>query len=104
MPGAPAARVPTAVDAAANDYAQRLLELSPTLATSLGIRAVFDLMPTATITDWENIAGRMANVPAALDGYIASLREGRARGLVAAARQVRTVIEQTTAYAAADGF
>lgn len=179
--GAPAAaRVPSAIDAAANAYAQRLLELSPTLATSLGvpgheteyddyspagaeafaaaarqalerlqgltpaddvdrvtldamrerlgldleihatgwnlaelnniaspaqgIRAVFDLMPAATVEDWENIAGRMASVPGAIEGYISSLRAGRDRGLVAAARQVQAVIEQTTAYAAEDGF
>ncbi|NKX53374.1 DUF885 domain-containing protein [Arthrobacter mobilis] len=175
-----AARVPSAIDEAANGYTRRLLELSPTLATSLGIpgrdteyddyspagveafaaaarqalarldglepaddvdrvtldamrerlgldleihgtgwnlaelnniaspaqgiRAVFDLMPAATTGDWENIAGRMANVPEAVGGYIASLRAARDRGLVAAVRQIRAVIEQATAYAAGDGF
>lgn len=68
------------------------------------IRAVFDLMPTGTEKDWEHIAGRARNVPAAIGGYIESLRQARDAGLVAAARQVRLVIEQANKYAAADGF
>ncbi|KII26852.1 hypothetical protein M707_25400, partial [Arthrobacter sp. AK-YN10] len=38
------------------------------------IRAVFDLMPTDTVEQWEHIAGRAANVPEAIAGYISSLR------------------------------
>jgi len=68
------------------------------------IRAIFDLMPTATEQDWEHIAGRAQNVPAAVEGYIESLRLARDAGRVAAARQVNIVIEQATKYAAADGF
>lgn len=68
------------------------------------IRAVFDLMPTDTVEQWEHIAGRAANVPEAIAGYISSLRAGAAAGKVSAARQVRIVIDQTSRYAAADGF
>ncbi|KNC18796.1 hypothetical protein AC792_10215 [Arthrobacter sp. RIT-PI-e] len=68
------------------------------------IRAIFDLMPTATAGDLSHIAGRMANIPDALDGYISSLRAGRERGLVAARRQVLIVIEQSTKYAEDGGF
>ncbi|WP_045730918.1 DUF885 domain-containing protein [Pseudarthrobacter chlorophenolicus] len=68
------------------------------------IRAIFDLMPTATEQDWEHIAGRAQNVPAAVEGYIESLRLARDAGRVAAARQVNIVIEQATKYAAPDGF
>ena len=68
------------------------------------IRAIFDLMPTDTVEQWGHIAGRAANVPGAIDGYISSLRAGAAAGKVAAARQVRIVIEQTGRYAAPDGF
>ncbi len=68
------------------------------------IRAIFDLMPTATTTDWEHIAGRAHNIGGAIDGYIESLRAAKADGKVSAARQVRIVIEQTTKYAAEDGF
>ncbi len=69
-----------------------------------GIRAIFDLMPTDSVQDWSHIAGRMANVPEAIDGYISSLRAGRERGRVAARRQVSIVIEQATTYAQDGGF
>jgi uncharacterized protein (DUF885 family) len=68
------------------------------------IRAIFDLMPTATDRDWAHIAGRAHNVPGAIAGYIESLRQARDAGRVSAARQVRIVIEQATKYAAEDGF
>ncbi|MGR0158378.1 DUF885 domain-containing protein [Paenarthrobacter nitroguajacolicus] len=68
------------------------------------IRAIFDLMPTDTVEQWEHVAGRAANVPGAIEGYIVSLRSAAAAGKVAAARQVRIVIEQTGRYAAEDGF
>ncbi|MDR6416156.1 DUF885 domain-containing protein [Pseudarthrobacter sulfonivorans] len=68
------------------------------------IRAIFDLMPTDTAEDWAHIAGRALNVPGALAGYIESLRQARDKGKVSAARQVSIVIEQTTKYAADDGF
>ncbi|MDQ0769969.1 uncharacterized protein (DUF885 family) [Pseudarthrobacter defluvii] len=68
------------------------------------IRAIFDLMPTETEQDWEHIAGRAHNVPAAISGYTESLRLAKDAGKVAAARQVRIVIDQVTKYAAEDGF
>ncbi|MDP9934520.1 uncharacterized protein (DUF885 family) [Paenarthrobacter nicotinovorans] len=68
------------------------------------IRAIFDLMPTDTAEQWEHIAGRAANVPGAIEGYISSLRAAADSGKVSAARQVRIVIEQTSRYAAEDGF
>lgn len=68
------------------------------------IRTIFDLMPTATVQEWQHIAGRALNVPGAINGYMESLRQAKDAGRVAAARQVRTVIEQVTKYAAEDGF
>ncbi len=68
------------------------------------IRAIFDLMPTDTAEHWAHIAGRALNVPGAIAGYIESLRQARDQGRVSAARQVSIVIEQTTKYAAEDGF
>lgn len=67
------------------------------------IRATFDLMPTDTAEQWGHIAGRAANVPAAIEGYIASLRSAATDRKVAAARQVRTVIGQCRKYGAEDG-
>ncbi|MDQ4504464.1 DUF885 domain-containing protein [Sinomonas sp. ASV322] len=65
------------------------------------IRAVFDLMPSDTAEQWAHIAGRAANVPAAIDGYVASLRAAATDGKVAAARQVRAVVGQARGYGAA---
>lgn len=79
-------------------------ELNNIASPAQDIRAIFDLMPTASEQDWEHIAGRAHNVPAAISGYTESLRMARDAGRVAAARQVRTVIEQVTKYAAPDGF
>ncbi|MDQ0851085.1 uncharacterized protein (DUF885 family) [Arthrobacter sp. B3I9] len=79
-------------------------ELNNIASPAQDIRAIFDLMPTDTPEQWDHIAGRANNVPAAIDGYIESLRSAKAQGKVAAARQVSIVIEQTTKYAAEDGF
>lgn len=79
-------------------------ELNNIACPAQDIRAIFDLMPTATAEDWGNIAGRMANVPGAIEGYISSLRAGRERGHVAARRQVEIVIEQSAKYAEDGGF
>ncbi|MEY9775832.1 DUF885 domain-containing protein [Arthrobacter sp. MW3 TE3886] len=79
-------------------------ELNNIESPSQQIRAIFDLMPTDTAGQWEHIAGRAHNVPAAIDGYIESLRSAMQDGKVAAARQVSIVIEQATKHAADDGF
>ncbi|MFF1882488.1 DUF885 domain-containing protein [Pseudarthrobacter sp. NPDC058196] len=79
-------------------------ELNNIASPAQDIRAIFDLMPTGTTQDWEHIAGRAGNVPAAISGYIESLRVAKDAGKVAAARQVRIVMDQVTKYAADDGF
>ncbi|MFC8302236.1 DUF885 domain-containing protein [Specibacter sp. NPDC057265] len=81
-----------------------LAELNNIASPAQNIRAIFDLMPTATATDWEHIAGRLANVPGAIAGYIQSLRAGAERGLVSARRQVVAVAQQCRRHAAPDGF
>jgi len=53
-----------------------------------GIRDTFDLMPTATEADWATIAEKLGNLPGAVDGYIQTLRQGIADGVVPARRQV----------------
>lgn len=79
-------------------------ELNNIESPAQNIRSIFDLMPTDTQEHWEHIAGRAHNVPGALGGYIESLRAAKAAGRVSASRQVGIVIEQTTRYAAEDGF
>ncbi|MFF2244442.1 DUF885 domain-containing protein [Arthrobacter sp. NPDC058130] len=79
-------------------------DLNNIASPSQDIRAIFDLMPTDTAAQWDHIAGRAHNVPAAIDGYIESLRSALQDGKVSAARQVSIVIEQATKHAAEDGF
>lgn len=69
-----------------------------------GIRDVFDLSPTATEKDWENLASRMNAVGAALAGYQRSLQEGIDAKDAPAKRQVVANIDQALKLAAKDGF
>ena len=68
------------------------------------LREIFDLMPTATEADWSHVAERMHNLPAAMTGYIESLRAGVAAGNVPAIRQIEENIEQAAKNVAGDGF
>ena len=68
------------------------------------IRSVFDLMPTATPDDWSVIATRLGAVPGAIEGYVETLREGIARGVVPARRQVVEVVTQIARYTEDGGF
>jgi uncharacterized protein (DUF885 family) len=68
------------------------------------VRQVFELMPTASPEDWAVVARRMAKVPDAFAGYVASLREGSRRGLHAAPRQVEAVVGQLDEWAASAWF
>ncbi|WP_035799213.1 DUF885 domain-containing protein [Kitasatospora mediocidica] len=66
------------------------------------LRGIFTMMPTATEEDWAVVAGRLRNLPGALDGYRATLTEGIARGLLAAPRQAGVVAGQLTAWTGED--
>ncbi|WP_370149436.1 DUF885 domain-containing protein [Streptacidiphilus sp. EB129] len=66
------------------------------------LRQIFTVMPTATDEDWSRVAGRLRNLPAAVDGYRATLTEGMARGLLSAPRQAAVVVEQLTAWTGED--
>lgn len=68
------------------------------------LRDIFDLMSTETDDDWSHIAGRMQNIPAAMDGYLNSLRIGIATGNVPAIRQVREVLDQARKQTGGDSF
>ncbi|MDQ0864062.1 DUF885 domain-containing protein [Arthrobacter globiformis] len=87
-----------------HDSGWNLAELNNIDSPAQNIRSIFDLMPTDTEEHWANIAGRTHSVPAAISGYIESLRTAKDNGKVSARRQVSIVIEQTTKYAAEDGF
>lgn len=81
-----------------------LRDLNVIASPAQEIRDVFDLMPTASADDWERIAARLGAVPAAVDGYVQTLRLGIERGVVPAVRQVREVAVQARRHARADGF
>ncbi|MFE4469165.1 DUF885 domain-containing protein [Leifsonia sp. NPDC056824] len=68
------------------------------------LRDIFDLVPTDTEEDWANVAKRLHNLPAAMDGYIETLRSGIASGNVPAIRQVREVLAQAKKQIADTGF
>ncbi len=68
------------------------------------IRDVFDLSPTATVTDWENIASRMRKVKDALAGYQQSLAIGFDKGDGPANRQLNEVITQVEQINQPEGF
>ena len=67
------------------------------------VRMGFDLMPRATPEDWEHIATRMALVPRALEGFIASLRHGLATGVIAARRQALACATQAATLGGLEG-
>ena len=82
-----------------------LADLNNIASPAQDIRAIFDLMPTDTAEHWEHIAGRVAQRPRRHRRlHRLPPRRPRKRGRVAPRRQVRIVIEQTTKYAAEDGF
>ena len=68
------------------------------------IRDIFDLMAHDTVEDWATVAGRLGNLPGAIDGYIETLRLGIQDGTVPARRQVDEVLTQARKHAAKDGF
>ncbi|MFM1957998.1 MAG: hypothetical protein RI929_361 [Actinomycetota bacterium] len=69
-----------------------------------GVRGVFDISPTATVTDWEHLASRMHKVGESLRGYARSLEEGAKRDDAPAPRQISEVIAQVEQITTADGF
>jgi uncharacterized protein (DUF885 family) len=79
-------------------------DLNVIASPAQGIREVFDLMPHATADDWAVIAQRMGNVPGAVAGYLATLRQGIADGVVPARRQVVEVAAQARKQAEPGGF
>jgi len=74
-----------------DDHLRNLNPISSPLQT---LREIWDHMSTDTEEDWTNIVCRLERLPAAIEGYRASLDEGRRKGLAVAERQVRAGVEQ----------
>lgn len=81
-----------------------LRDLNVIASPAQGIREIFDIMPTATVDDWEDVSSRLRALPTAVTGYVETLRLGMASGVTPAKRQVREVFEQVKRYSAEDGF
>ncbi|QNE78601.1 DUF885 family protein [Streptomyces finlayi] len=67
------------------------------------LRGVFTVTPTDSDEDWAAVVDRLRAVPAALEGYRASLQLGLERKLYGGPRATSTFIEQLTDWAGADG-
>ncbi|MFG2817410.1 DUF885 domain-containing protein [Streptomyces sp. NPDC048410] len=63
------------------------------------VRDIFSVTPQETEEDWAAIAERLRAVPAAYEGYRASLALGLERGLHGAPRPTATFVEQLTEWA-----
>ncbi|MET0830470.1 MAG: DUF885 domain-containing protein [Microbacterium sp.] len=87
-----------------HDAKWHLRDLNVIASPVQDIRSVLDLMPTETPDDWSVISTRLGAIPGALDGYIATLREGIAQGIVPARRQVAEVVTQIARYTSDQGF
>jgi len=93
-----------ALDLESSAAGLQLRDLNVIASPAQSIREVFDLMPTGTVDDWQNISARLDAVPAAVDGYIQTLRLGIERGVTPARRQVLEVLGQVRRTGANDGF
>jgi uncharacterized protein (DUF885 family) len=82
------------LDLELHDTGEQLASLNVIASPVQGLRDVFDLMPTASIEDWANIAARLDALPGAVAGYCESLRAAAAHGRVSARRQVHEAIVQ----------
>lgn len=67
------------------------------------VREIFTVTPADTDEDWAVIAERLRAVPAAYEGYRASLELGLGRGLHGAPRPTATFIGQLTQWAGPEG-
>lgn len=79
-------------------------DLNVIASPAQSIREIFDLLPTGSESDWHTIALKLGNVPGALEGYAATLREGIRLGRTPARRQVGRVLEQCRQHSAPEGF
>jgi len=68
------------------------------------IRSIFDISPTASEHDWQNLASRMNKVGQSLAGYMETLRVGIANNDAPARRQVEEVLGQVKQITQQNGF
>ncbi|ROS73271.1 uncharacterized protein (DUF885 family) [Curtobacterium sp. PhB130] len=86
------------------DRKLHLRDLNVIASPAQSLREIIDLMPTATESDWADIASRVRALPGALEGFRETLLEGTREDVTPAKRQVELVAEQAARSGAADGF
>ncbi|MCC2322839.1 DUF885 domain-containing protein [Cellulomonas xiejunii] len=89
-----AMRYALGLDVELHDAGERTRLLNNIASPPQQVVEVFDLMATDSEQAWDDVAARLAAVPASVASYVASLRSAAARGDVAAVRQVEAVIVQ----------
>lgn len=89
---------------AVHDAGEGLRDLSNILTPVQSLRAIFQIMPTATDDDWAVVGRRLRHIPGAARGYRAALEEGDRQGKHAAPRQVDAVIEQLGTWLSSDWY
>ncbi|WP_432117564.1 DUF885 domain-containing protein [Streptomyces sp. bgisy032] len=88
---------------AVHEADESLRSVSNLSSVAHAVRQVFTVTPAQSEEDWAAIAERLRAVPAALEGYRASLALGLERKLYAGPRATATFTEQLGEWADADG-
>lgn len=100
--GRAAMRERLAVEVALVESGEWLRDLN-VFGPQVQVRQSFDLMSTASEVDWDLIAQKLAQVPAALDSFRRTLEQGRALGRTGARRQALACATQTRAWGGGAG-
>lgn len=87
---------------AVHDADEGLCTVSNMRSPAHSVRMVFTVMPTETAEDWKAVAQRLRAVPAAFEGYRASLELGLERKLLGGPRPTATFVDQLTEWSGAD--
>ncbi|WP_144712124.1 DUF885 domain-containing protein [Curtobacterium pusillum] len=85
------------------DRKLHLRDLNVIASPAQSVREVLDLMPTATESDWHDIASRLHALPDAIEGIRETLLEGTREDVTPAKRQVALIAEQAARTGAPDG-
>ncbi|GAA2812525.1 DUF885 domain-containing protein [Streptomyces showdoensis] len=86
-----------------HDAGEGLCAVSNLRSPAHSVRISFTVLPTETEEDWTAVAQRLRAVPAALEGYRASLALGLERGMLGGPRATATFVGQLTEWAGAGG-
>lgn len=87
---------------AASEAGEHLRTVRNIFGPPQAVRQLFTMMPTTTDEDWGAVERRMARVPEAYASHVESLELGRSRGLLAAPRQVETLVGQLDEWVSGD--